>query len=573
MPDTPPAGMSEISQQGVSLKPDVLYFPKGVFTNTRDSVCPPGYARVLDNVHMFQDGVWSPKFAGWEDQRLGGGSMGGSFVEMYTHQETAPRYHGLQTTEYILQIGNTVYTYDGTTLTDITGSSGASASAIPCMRDSSQGLLIYCNGVVDPSSYYFAYGALVNLNPVGGWPPTVGAVTYTAPAYFENYYQRYVWSGFDAHPYTILLSNPGQDSFVVSAPPVATDAGAIDMPSVLGPITGMAPIRVGNGSNDQALLIGCTHGMGLLKGSDATNFATVGLTQAYGVPNNRTWCYVNDSIFFMATDGIRQISNSSYGANLVHSLVSWPVQDLIRRINCNHWDQMFAVNNYARQECEFWIPIDSDTTCKNAIVMNYRNIDQGLVWSTKSSIQGNCGMNVIELDHSNVLYQGMWIGGTSGILQTWSGASGHNNVSMPWRILSGLINSNSYAQNMSNKKFIIVTDGDIQNFNWEVWGNVQSAGKDIWTLRKLLGNGVLSNASLVGSPVDTSCLDLSTWNWDGVTATFPNRQWLLEFATMGSGRSMLVHLYGIAGTPIDELYDTIDLVGIQPVDIVGGWKQ
>ncbi len=62
----PPASMTELSQQGRSLKTDIIAPDKGLATSVSDLLRSSQYARVLNNLQMLKRGVWSSRGTGFQ---------------------------------------------------------------------------------------------------------------------------------------------------------------------------------------------------------------------------------------------------------------------------------------------------------------------------------------------------------------------------------------------------------------------------------------------------------------------------------------------------------------------------
>lgn len=566
---------------GSNLKNGFQTAEKGVFTNSTELTRPEGFAAVLDNLHCRKDGVWTDRGFGWVKQNASPFNSGSQFVEI---SEQTSRTRGVM---IVMQVGDKVYAYDGTTATDITGDTVPAVGHYPCIRtfvNPGGNYCLFCNDNAEPCFTYDGSIAFFSPIPTGpqppgtpnsGFPCTIGGKTYSKPTFCEGHYGRVVFAGFAAHPNTLLLSTPinGYD-FSEGVTPEATDAGAIDVPSNLGEVTGLCPLRVGNGTNDQILLIGCSKGVGILTGSDATNFAVKELTRAYGIPNNRTWVPLGDNELFVATDGIRRIANSAYGANVVGTPVSYPVQNLVKRINFNATDGMYAVNNRATQELQFWIPIDSETTNKNVIVANYRtSTGQDLIFSTMSGVNGACGIYV-DANSTGSPYQGMWIGGYDGNIQNWYfnydkgdggdyGPENYDGVAIHWTYVSGIIGANSFAQSSSMKKFIIACDDQRQKFLATAY--VYVTNSDGTTRRLQLQSSKHFNYDDFTLPVTT---------WDNPAVGSHNHPSLFDYSCAGSGRLWFIKLEGNPNGYVEgESGDTIGLVGVQSIQSLGGMKQ
>lgn len=592
MPAIVLAQMSPQADDGMAsanLKQGFQTYEKGLWSNTADLARQDGYAAVLDNLHTNKDGVWTDKGHGWELQNESAFNSGAQFVE---GANISTRHRG---EAVLFQVGDKVYYYDGTTPTDVTGDSVPQIGHIPCIRsfqNTGGNYYMFCNDVEEPTWGYDGGSGLFKPPVLGhlpgspghetdtdgtqsGFPVILGGKTYSKPPYCEGYYGRVVYAGFADHPHTLLISSPFDGNiFQELDPPSATDAGAIEIPPQLGDITGLCPLRVGNGSNDQTLIVGCSHGVAILTGSDSTNFATKELTRAYGVPNNRTWVPLGDNLIFCATDGIRRIANSAYGANVVGTPVSYPIQDLYQRLNTAASDQMWAINNRATQELEFWLPIDSNTESKNVLVANYRTTTgQDLVWSTMSSVSGACGVYIDATSVPGTSYRGLWVGGYDGYLQNWwggydpgSGIVGpvdYGGAVIPWKFVSGIIGANSFAQSSSMRKFIIICDGGRQQFYCT--GYVYVTNSDGTTRRLQLDRKYIGNYdNNVGDPT-------TTWD-EGLVGGTHLHPALFDYSPRGSGRLWYLMLTG--GQSYSAFAgDTIDLVGIQTIQQTGGLKQ
>lgn len=543
----PPASMTELSQQGRSLKTDIIAPDKGLATSVSDLLRSSQYARVLNNLQMLKRGVWSSRGTGFVKQRASAFNSGQAFNEFGKHTTTS----GVK--RFVLQNQAQIYSYDIATSTE-TAISTLAASNLACFRSWNETYLIITSDAQEPRRW--------NGNPantatnLGGWQPTIGGITYSAPGICEVFNNRMVFAGFDTRPFTIVLSdynNPA--TYTSSTPALSTDCGAISIPSQLGAITAMFPIRLNNDSNESALLIGCTQGMAMLTGSSASTFTLRELTRAFGVVNNRCWAQVGNDVFFLATDGIRRFSNI-YANSALQSLPdSYVVQDLISRRStssvANLYD--FAVHHPSTQEIQFWFPIDGATEPNACVVLNYNTKDPSnpnatngdVMFSTKNGYTCRCG---IDLD--GVMYHGT----TNGyLMQDYSGDTNDGTV-ISWEYLSPYISSNSPAQNASARKFIILTEGGDQKFT--------ASAYTLETLSTGQSRFIINDTASINQAAAT-INKLGTWA-SGTTTTYPK---LIDFESKGSGRFWSVRLTGTASG------EHIDLVGIQSILVVGGWRQ
>jgi len=541
----PPAAMTELSQQGRSLKPDITAPDKGLATSVSELLRSPQYARVLNNIQMLKRGVWSSRGTGFAKQRAGSFNSGNAFTEFGKHTTTS----GVN--RFVLQNQANIYDYNIGTSTE-TAISTLAASNLACLRSWNGTNLIITSDAQEPRTW--------NGNPastataLGGWTPTIGGITYSAPGICEAFNNRMVFAGFDTRPFTLVLSDYGNPAtYTTSSPAVATDCGAISIPSQLGAITSLFPLRVNNDSNEPALLIGCTRGMAMLTGSSPSTFTLRELTRAFGVVNNRCWAQVGNDVFFLATDGIRRFSNV-YANSALQSLPdSYAVQDLISLRNTAADTTPFAVHHPSTQEIQFWFPINAATQPNACIVLNYNtkdpsnpNVASGdVMFSTKDGYTATCGIDI-----DGVMYHGTT---TGYLMQDYNGDT-NDGTAISWEYLSPYISSNSPAQNASARKFIILTEGPDQKFTAQAF------------VIETLSNGqsrFKAQDSAAVNQVSETITKYGTWA-SGNTTTYPK---LIDFESKGSGRFWAVRLTGSASG------EHIDLVGIQSILVVGGWRQ
>ncbi len=536
----PPASMTELSQQGRSLKPDVMAPDKGLLTNSADILREASSARVLHNLQMLKRGIWSSRGTGFTKERAIPFNMGTSFIEIGNHGGTIP----------VFQVGTSLFTYDLTTHAEtLLGTVGN--TNVACMRSFGPQLFIVAQDSGKPQKWDGIVGrALSNL---GGWNPSIGGVTYINPPFVEVFNNRAVFAGMPTNPQVLVLSDYGAPgSYTTSVPAVATDAGAIVIPTSLGLITGLRTVRLSNEANSMALIIGCTNGMAMLTGSSPDDFTLRELTRSFGVVNNRTWIQLGNDIYFLATDGIRKFSNVYFSSSMTSVPESYSIQDVFNRRNKAAAAAPFAVHHPDTQEVHWFFPRDNSTTNNSCVILNYSTRNPSnpnesspdVVFSTKDTT-ATCGF---ELNGT------MYHGNSSGYLFVDYSGDTYDGTVITWEYLSPFIPSNSPAQSASARRFIILTEGGDQKFTCSAY------------VVETLSNGQSRFKLMSTMPINQvaeSITKLGTWP-SGSTTTYPK---LINFESKGSGRFWALRMTGTGSG------EHIDLVGIQSILVVGGWRQ
>ena len=318
----------------------------------------------------------------------------------------------------------------------------------------------------------------------GTWPGVFQLTkkTYSKPKYCCYFNNRMAYFGFDSTTNAaldVLISNQGNASeFVNSTPIQATDAISFTIPG-LGLPTGMAAFRLTNTNNQEVLLLGYQRGIAVVMGngtsSDATTFKADILTYEYGLMSNRTFNQIQNDMYFLTTNGIRNFSNLTVNANLLNSNLTYQMQDVISSIttipiatsNILYNSQAFAVHHRNTLEVQFWFPTtvdgvdDANFQNQHAIIMNYNTgnpVPQQLspVFSTKNNTEVACG-----IEFNGVMYGG----GYTGILQQHYDGNTYNGAPIQGTINLALINNGNVQQNVQLRQGIVVTEGAQQDFN------------------------------------------------------------------------------------------------------------
>lgn len=547
----PPAAQTELSQQGRSLKVDIFGPLKGLASNVADTARDNQYATVLNNLRMLKRGVWSSRGTGATKHRASQFNSGGRFFCIIPFNDST----GAQ--RLVFQCGDKLYTYVESTTTETQKYTGLSTSAQSDLKAYDYNLVTYVNGDINPLKWDGV--AANNFTALSGWPvsmtgppPSFGTLTFEKPKYQEAFAGRLVTAGFSAYPSSVLMSYFGYPG-AYTQDSSATSAGYITFPSSLGKITGLHTMRLDSASNESVLIVGCERGMGLITGNSADNFEGLELTREFGLMSNRCFVQIGNDLYFLASDGIRRISSSIGSSTVGLAPMTYGLQDIVNRINKDQAEKAFCLPHPRTQEATWYFPIDSGTEADHGIVLNY-NVDSrnGTVtstdnpaFSTVSDLTLTCGADV----GSNC-----YVGTTNGYLKLLYSGDDFDGTAIPWSYVSPFIGANSPAQEASLKKMLILTEGGRQKFDATCYTlTTMGDGNTKWIVRDS------KSFDVTGSTVS----DIRTWQ-SGTTASYTK---LFDVFSKGSGRYWVLKLSG------DAANEHIDLVGVQSILTVGGWRQ
>lgn len=538
-----PAEATELSQQGVSLKQVFTSSPGGIDTMVGDLLRDPQHAKTINNLQMTKPGIWTSRGIGWS-------AFGAATNDAIYGMGDGYDPNGAEVLTAMVNSQWRAIDSAGVHTLLLAGLA-TNPSSEACIR-SMNGTVILTNGAQNPKQWTNG----VSVGALAGWPPTLAGATFNTPLYCECFANRMAFAGFAAQPYTVIFSAYGNPAaYTISAPAVDTDAGAITVPAQLGKITGLYCMRIGTSASQVVLIVGCAHGIAMITGTGAFSFAQQEITRQFGVISDFTWVQLQNNVYFLATDGIRALASNSGLGGISTLPASYRVTNLFDRIRTSHQGLSFAVDNPDTREVQFWFPIDSNISCKNAVVMNYSNGDDPskVFFSTKSTTAGNgflCGCQA----YNKILFGSDGVFAGPSFLQQYSGDS-YNGTAIVWDWVGPLVGANNLAQNASAKKFLIACDGPTQKFTASAYTlNQNSDGTTRWTLQ---GSRNLSVTA-------QSYTDLSTWA-SGSTTTYPK---FIDFAPLGSGRFWTVALHGGADTT-----EHISFAGVLNILTVGGLKQ
>lgn len=551
----PPAAVSELAQKGVSLKVEFVTPEKGLQTNIADLLRDKQSAKILENLHMFKRGVWTSRGTGYAKERAG--QFTGTFSEMGSHTTSA----GVN--RLVFAMSGKVYSYDLSTSTETEIHNGTITD--PCIRSFNAATMMMTRGSNGNPLKWNGNPASA-MSGMGGWPITSGTRTFEQPTFCEVFANRAVFAGMTSEPFTVVLSDfNAPETFTFGGS--ATNGGFFDVPSQLGKITGLRTLRLQNDNTDQVLIVGCERGMAMITGYSGSTFALKDLTREYGLASNRAWVQLQNDLLFMATDGIRKFSQTVSSANLLNSSITFGVQNLVNTLNYGQKKNIFAMVHAATQEVYFWIPYTGDAVAGpayRAFVLNYNTdetredgsinpiISTKLLGSNASAYDGmKCG---IEFDTGSTR-RFLMASSDSYLHEFYTGLDTMNGNAIHWKYLSPLVGANSPAQNQSLRKVIVITEGATQKFDMASYTfDTVGSGTTEWKARDTKAFNVSGSAATYPS----------TWSGSSGITSYPK---LLDFFSKGSGRYWAFYLTG------DATDEHIDLVGLQVITTVGGWKQ
>lgn len=576
-----PAERTELSEMGRSLK-TVMFSPtRGLQTNITDLGRSEQNAAVLNNLQQIKKGVWTSRGIGTR-HLTNATTIVGATVEAYSF--IGRKWNGTAVVSNQLVLWQVPGGVVVSTFIPGGNAFGAGAGAILnatslnidiagsfCAFSDTQVVFTHPDTeprIWDPTDTTPPSPALALS---GSWPVTILGVQYSKPNFCENFASRVCFAGFADRPTTVVLSEyEDADSFTVSGTPLATDGGAITFPTSLGKITGLKRMRLDNTSNtSNVLLVGFDHGFGMITGTDAIDFTSVPLTEEFGLLSNRTWAQLGSEMFFLASDGIRKFSTGLGLTTLSNTTVSFPIKDLMLRINRTKAPLAFVVPHSTTQELMFWVPIDTETTNGHCIVMNYNTSDaagganiSSPIWSTRDGAAYSCGTTIQQTfadltDSNEHTLLGRY--DLDNIYRAYSGdkwntlTNGTGGTNYDWTYVSPLIGASTPAQNCSMRRLDILTDGPDQTFTVEAYALSQRADSNTgWYLQDTRSYSVTAS----------SITNLQTWT-TGTTTSYPK---FIEFQPKGSGRYWAIRVKGTGG-------QHISLAGFMAALTLGGWKQ
>lgn len=457
------ASQTPLSQKGVSLQAGTIVASQGLGSALSAIARGGDYFKVLNNLQMIKQGIWTSRGIGWTRHRAGTFNSGARFREFSFFVDNA----GVKT--LIFQVGSKVQSYNlGTTVeTDIL--TGLTATAQPCLRRSyspitAASILIYCNGDIEPKKITsVSASAALLFNSPGVWPGTFNGKTYSKPKFCEPFGTRFVYGGFStaSTAFDIVISNDANaEGFTQSTPAAETDAVAFTFPPELGKLTSLKSFKLSNDQTEQILIGGCSDGVFIITGSTASEFKLVILTTEIGVFSNRAWIRLGNDLLFLSTQGVRNFLNLVSNNVQSDDALSVSIEDQIALIDQDNAQAAFAVHHPATREIQFWVPLTGDGDIpQHALIMKYLRGATGALqplWSTKNGTECTAAIE----------YQRIMYGGSSaGILQVHYSGDKYDTTPIVFNLMTGLINLDNIQQHCSVRNFAIITEGGSQKFN------------------------------------------------------------------------------------------------------------
>lgn len=461
-----PAQQTQLGKEGRGLQPQWFSPDLGLITRTSAISRPKNSAQILKNLHW--DGVsWTTQDTGWTKHRAGAFNSGAAFMEMGEH------FLANGSAIYLQQVGTKVQRYNPLgdpgveTETDLFT---AASATVPCFRSFSPTLLIYTNGVNNPQKYDGTTWAALT-----GFPLTVGSDVYAKPKLSETFAGRQVFAGMENYPFTLLLSefaNPEGWTLSGSSP---ARAGIINLPSRLGPITALKAFRLSSSANDEVLVVGTSKALVVIVGANADQFNRIILTSKFGIVNNRSFLQIDDTLYTLATDGIRPLPANQNLSGLVSAAASYPVHTLVTDMNASGaGSNAFVLDNPKKLEATWYFPQGADTHNRFGLIMNYGDGD--IKWSTRELPRETVSASSWYSPACGIAFGTKYLcGGYNGILQNHYDGRLFDTVPIEWRYRSPLIEAPTPAQAAAKHSILVEFEGLPQHFLSKVFVYNQTA--------------------------------------------------------------------------------------------------
>lgn len=553
--DKQPAQQTALGNQGFGMLPGTTSPDVGLVLRSSLLAQPKNSARILKNLR-WSGTAWTTEQTGYTHVRAGSFNSGAAFKGFGIHNLADG------TSKLVMQVGARVYEYDPTVTPLPTESLlfTAVSESIPCMRSYSPSFFLYTNGVDNPQKWNGT-----TWSAVPGFPVTISGTVYQKPRLVETYLNRAVYARFNGQPFALLISEFGDPEGFTTGP-AAADAALFNVPSRYGEITSVRSFRITQTSNEEVLLIGTTKGLLLLSGTGADNFQLVPITSRFGIVSNNVWLQIDDSIFVLGTDGIRQLNANTTFTTLISAAITYPIQPLLLRINSGAMQSAFVIDNPDLLECYWYFSVGSDSRNRRCIYMNYGDMLQGLMRLAQREFPSESDDPLSWLSPAcGVTFGGnFYTGSSSGYLrEEWSGNK-WNLAGIDWSYGSPLFDPPTPSQESSARGFWILCEGGSQSFTANAYAWPATAGGT---------NADNVSRVLVGTTTFTSDMSgttiLGSWRL-GITgySEFGREQWqLFPFYPPGAGHGFEVELSGNTGN------GDFSFLGIFSTLIAGGTRQ
>lgn len=269
------------------------------------------------------------------------------------------------------------------------------------------------------------------------FPGIFNGLTYTKPSLCAPFQGRMAYAGFansgasgNAVSNVVLISSLGDaEAFIQSTPSRATDAWSIPLPSALGLPTALVSFRPLTNNSSELLIVGCQKGMCIISGTDASSFNLQIQSTQFGVPSNRAFVQLDNTLLFLATDGLRQYNGANNITNLITESASLDFYDEFVKVDRSQWAVSHAVHHRDTQEVWFWVPYlgpDGTTASgdngkpQHAFVLNYNTLDGQPIWYL---VDNTVCMASVEFNHT------FYGGNDVGAVQKWYGVDHYDDAS------------------------------------------------------------------------------------------------------------------------------------------------
>lgn len=381
------------------------------------------------------------------------------------------------------------------------------------------------------------------------FPGVFNGLTYTKPSLCCPFMGRMAYAGFansgasgNAISQIVLISSLGSaESFIQSTPSRATDAWASPpIPTIMGAVTALASFRPLTNVASELLIVGCQNGMCVISGTDATTFSLQLQSLQFGIPSNRTFVQLDNTLMFMATDGFRIYKGSNNIANLLTDSISLDIYDKFLQVDRTNWSKAHAVHHRDTQEIWFWVPLagqDGQDGGKpgHAFIYNYNTLDGNPIWY---SVDNTTCMASIEFNHT---FYGV---NDTGLIQKWygcnnyddsvSGVAGASNVIPGSELVLSLIGVGNPAQLCSINHVLVGASQNDQKFLINASALEEMDNGSTRKQQQQPYNYLLQSISAPTTVLGTVSGNEWTLNQSAFPSKYP--KYLTQFVPIGHGR-------------------------------------
>lgn len=404
------------------------------------------------------------------------------------------------------------------------------------------------------------------------WPGVFGdGLVYTKPALCAPFGSRMAYTRFandgssgNAIVQQLLISSQGNaEKFAFSAPSLATDAFSIPIPLICGRPTAMRSFKTNTNTSSEQLVIGCTNGMCVITGTNVSNFKLEIQSLEFGIPSNRCFVELNNTLLYMANDGFRIFSGENSNTNLLTDSISLDIYDEFKKIDKLQMAKAHCIHHRDTQEVWFWVPYYGTAgLCKNAFIFQYNTLDGQPIWYFKDNT-----VSTASIEFNSTFYGGNDVG----LIQKWysvnnyddSAAGGSAQNILPGNeIVFALIGVGNPAQYCSINQVLISTSANDQKFlmnasAYEMMDNGSTRKQQMQPINFVVQSTTIPQTVLAPASPAQWTINFSAFPQD-------NSKFLSDYGPVGHGR-----FWEFSINCADSSHNC-DVTGLQATISIGG---